>query len=109
MLTFSSLKCIEEDDESEPFDIQEDGEVVERKSPSLVQFTRSISAINSMSLGVQVLTPWPWSPRVFIHVSPSEGSEGKKSFFESPGSSSLNSRGLQETRRGSSIIKTLEN
>ena len=107
MLTFSSLKCIEEDDES--FDIQEDGEVLERKSPSLVQFTRSISAINSMSLGVQVLTPWPWSPRVFIHLSPSEGTQGKKSFFESPGSSSLNSRGLQETRRGSSIIKTLEN
>ena len=62
MLTFSSLKSIEEDDESEPFDIQEDGEVVERKSPSLVQFTRSISAINSMSLGVQVEAPGPGLP-----------------------------------------------
>ena len=62
MLTFSSLKCIEEDDESEPFDSQEEGEGLERKSPSLVQFTRSISAINSMSLGVQVEDPGPGLP-----------------------------------------------
>ena len=51
MLIFSSLNSINEDDEY--FDYQ-DGEVFERKSPNLVQFTRSISAINSMSLGVQV-------------------------------------------------------
>ena len=58
MLIFSSLNCIDEDDESEPF--QDDDEVFERRSPNLVQFTRSISAINSMSLGVQVQTPVPY-------------------------------------------------
>ena len=60
MLIFSSLNCIDEDDESEPFGYPDDGEVFERKSPNLVQFTRSISAINSMSLGVQVQTPVPY-------------------------------------------------
>ena len=51
MFLFSSgLNSIYEDDET--FDYED--EVFERRSPSLAQFTRSISAINSMSLGVQV-------------------------------------------------------
>ena len=109
MIIFSSLNSIDEDDESFDYD---DGEVFERKSPSLVQFTRSISAINSMSLGVQVTHSRPPSlapsPRYLLRTT-SKGSEGKKGFFESPGSASLDSRGLQEAGRGEvGTIITLE-
>ena len=46
----SSLKRIEE---SEEFELGRD-EGLERRSPSLLQFSQSISALNSLSLGVQV-------------------------------------------------------
>ena len=82
MLIFSSLNSIDEDDESEPFGYQDDGEVFERKSPNLVQFTRSISAINSMSLGVQVL-PLPHPPIiVFIYKNPLKVLKAKKAFLK---------------------------
>ena len=61
MIIFSTLNSIDEDDET--FDY-EDGEVFERRSPSLVQFNRSISAINSMSLGVQVIQTQPPDPSI---------------------------------------------
>ena len=58
MYFFTSLKSIEEDEEPEQL---EEDEVFERRrgSPALMQFTRSISAINSLSLGVQVLWRHP--------------------------------------------------
>ena len=56
MLILSSLNSIDEDDES--FDYGDDNVSRKSSSSSLVQFTKSISAINSMSLGVQV----PLSP-----------------------------------------------
>ena len=57
MYVFSpSLNSIDEDDEWK--DYQGD-EGYERRSPNLLQFTHSISAINSMSLGVQVSTGSP--------------------------------------------------
>ena len=101
MYVFSpSLNSIDEDDECK--DYQGD-EGYERRSPNLLQFTHSISAINSMSLGVQVTHSRPPSlapsPR-YLSRTPSQGSEGKKGFFESPGSATLDSRGLQETGRG---------
>ena len=58
MYFFTSLKSIEEDEEPEQL---EEDEVFERRrgSPALMQFTRSISAVNSLSLGVQVLWRHP--------------------------------------------------
>ena len=47
----SSLNSIEEGEE---FEGGRDEEVFERRSPNLLQFSRSISALNSLSLGVQV-------------------------------------------------------
>ena len=79
MLIFSSLNSINEDDES--FDYEDD-QVFERKSPNLVQFTRSISAINSMSLGVQVLPlPHPLSI-VCIYKNPLKVLKAKKAFLK---------------------------